>query len=268
MKKLFVLIFATLVSFNAYSAQPFSVNQLSIGGMVLSNNGNNQIAFPAQGSIQLNGTGSVQFGGNFNGAYLASDGAANDIAQSCSASSPDCDFVLYPASGAGAYLVVNRVGGANEEQFVFGAPNPATNTNYLFSQVISGTGQYRPVQFNGGSTDAFTLATTGNLQLDNHLTTSPNLLPPNLSANCGSGASASSSNDVRGTVAIGSGTVTSCTLTFNKPYTTTPSCTVSFLSSGTTIIPIQLSALSTTGFTVYSVSQSIGSGYFTYSCIQ
>ncbi|WP_322084094.1 hypothetical protein [Burkholderia sp. BCC1972] len=137
----------------AVNTQAVSI-QTSAGtnGITLTNNGNNQIALPAEKSMQLNGYGSIQFGGNYQGRLLANDGAPNDIVMNGPANLPgwDTDFVLYPSPQAGAFLVVNRVGGANQEQFIFGAPYAGSNTKYLFSQVIAGTGQYRPVQFNGG----------------------------------------------------------------------------------------------------------------------
>ncbi|WP_322082896.1 hypothetical protein [Burkholderia sp. BCC1972] len=235
--------------------------------ITLVNNNNNQIAWPSGSSIQLNGSGSIQFGGNVNGALLSNDGAPNDIAMvgPANVAGFDTNFVLYPSPQAGAFLVVNRVGGPNQEQFIFGAPNPATNTKYLFSQVIDGSGQYRPVQFNGGATDAMTLTTSGNVQFDNHVSAASSALGNVTMSGCGTGASAAFANDVRGTLVMGTGGVTSCAATFNHAYASTPSCVITGLGTGSAVL--SLSALSTTGFTVAS-SADISGKYVTFMCMQ
>ncbi|QVN19579.1 hypothetical protein [Burkholderia pyrrocinia] len=235
--------------------------------ITLVNNNNNQIAWPSGSSIQLNGSGSIQFGGSVNGALLSNDGAPNDIVMvgPSNLAGYDTNFVLYPSPQAGAFLVVNRVGGPNQEQFIFGAPDPATNAKYLFSQVIDGAGHYRPVQFNGGAIDAFTLTTSGNVQFDNHVSAASSALGNVTMSNCGTGASAAFANDVRGTLVMGTGSVTSCTVTFNQAYASTPSCVITGLGSGTAVL--SMSALSTAGFTIAS-SADISGKYVTYMCMQ
>ncbi len=73
-----------------------------------------------------------------------------------------------------------------------------------------------------------------------------------------------SGDDVHGTVTVGSGVVTACTVTFNNAYTATPKWigieTNSVLSSGVT-------SKSTTAFTV-GFSATLGSGTFDYHVIQ
>ncbi|MBR7969105.1 hypothetical protein [Burkholderia cenocepacia] len=235
--------------------------------ITLTNNNNNQIALPSGSSFQLNGLGSIQFGGNIQGGLLSNDGAPNDIVMNGPSNLPgwDTDFVLYPSPQAGAFLVVNRVGGANQEQFIFGAPYAGTNTNYLFSQVIAGTGQYRPVQFNGGQTDAFTLTTTGNVQFDNHVSANSPALQSGVLSSCGTGGSAAFANDVRGQLQMGTGGVTSCTYTFKQAYASTPTCVLTGLGTGTTVIA--LAALTTTSFTITS-SADISGKFVAFMCMQ
>ncbi|MCA8355183.1 hypothetical protein [Burkholderia cepacia] len=252
----------------AVTTQAVSI-QTSAGtnGITLTNNGNNQIALPSGSSMQLNGYGSIQFGGNYQGGLLANDGAPNDIVMNGPANLPgwDTDFVLYPSPQAGAFLVVNRVGGANQEQFIFGAPYAGSNTNYLFSQVIAGTGQYRDVVFNGGNTDAMTLTKGGLLQFDNHISANSSALQSGVMSSCGSGGSAAFANDVRGQLQMGTGGVTSCTYTFKHAYASTPTCVLSGLGTGTAVIA--LAALTTTSFTITS-SADISGKYVAFMCMQ
>lgn len=208
---------------------------------------------------------SLQFGGSTSAA-LANDGASNDIVVNPAASVPnvDTDFVLYPPSAAGAYLVVNSVGGANQQQLILGSSGNVA-THYIFSQAVAGTGSYLPIQFNGGSTDAFTLTTAGSLQLDNHLSAVSSALPSVSLTSCGTSPSGSAANDVRGTIVIGTGTVTACTVTFHTAYASTPTVVLTGLGTGSTVL--SLSADSTTGFTI-SASASIGGEYVNYVVVQ
>lgn len=84
-------------------------------------------------------------------------------------------------------------------------------------------------------------------------------------SSCGSTPTfGTNANDVTGTINVGTGTVTACTLTFGSPYITTPTVVI---SDSLTTVTADVSAISTTAFTV-SLSGSIGGGKIYYIVMQ
>jgi hypothetical protein len=80
---------------------------------------------------------------------------------------------------------------------------------------------------------------------------------------CGTSPSVTStSTDNAGTINVGSGVVTACTLTFATTWAATPSCVISDNSTTSTG---DISSVSTTAFTA-SFSASLGSGKIYYHC--
>lgn len=82
-------------------------------------------------------------------------------------------------------------------------------------------------------------------------------------SSCGSTPSGSIvGDDNQGTISIGGGSVTACTLTFANPWGTTPVCVI---TDNSTTIPGDISSISQTGFTT-SFSLSLGGGLVWYQC--
>lgn len=79
---------------------------------------------------------------------------------------------------------------------------------------------------------------------------------------CGTGSPASNGNDNIGTITIGGGVVTACTITFANPWPATPVCT--FTAGAAAIISV--TAQSRTAVTIAS-SLSVGSGIVNYQCM-
>lgn len=82
---------------------------------------------------------------------------------------------------------------------------------------------------------------------------------------CGSGASVSG-NDSIGTVTVGTGTITSCSINFSGTYATTPNCLANLGGTGSTVIGV---TPSTSGVT-FGTSADIGGGssHIYYMCAQ
>ncbi|HVH75858.1 MAG TPA: glycosyl hydrolase family 28-related protein [Stellaceae bacterium] len=72
-------------------------------------------------------------------------------------------------------------------------------------------------------------------------------------------------NDVRGTVTIGSGTVTACTVTFHVAYDSTPTVVLTGIGTGSAVV--SLSALSASAFTI-AASASIAGQKIGYRVMQ
>lgn len=83
---------------------------------------------------------------------------------------------------------------------------------------------------------------------------------PTLSS-CG-GSPAVTGDDNSGTITIGSGVVTACTITFAQTWTNTPTCTI---SDNSTTVTIDVSSLSTSALGISS-SATIGGGTVYYQC--
>ena len=86
---------------------------------------------------------------------------------------------------------------------------------------------------------------------------------PTLSS-CGTSPTlATGASDMAGTINVGSGTVTACTLTFGTAFTNAPTCV---MNDDSTAVTGDVSSISTTAVT-FSFSVSIGSGHIYYVCI-
>lgn len=68
--------------------------------------------------------------------------------------------------------------------------------------------------------------------------------------------------DASGTISVGGGVVTACTLTFSVPYTNTPTCVV---SDNSTAVAAAISSISNTAVT-FSFSATLGAGKTYYHC--
>ena len=80
---------------------------------------------------------------------------------------------------------------------------------------------------------------------------------------CGTSPSvASGSSDLRGTITMGSGSVTACTLPFGVPHPTAPICTA---STNNASVSVAVDSVSTTGMTL-GFSASLGGGQVAYVC--
>ncbi len=111
-----------------------------------------------------------------------------------------------------------------------------------------------------GNANSDTLTITAKIDSKVHYTgTAPTI------SSCGTSPSVVG-NDARGTVTMGTGTVTSCTVTFSAGYTTNaPACTLG--SQMTARGDLVFSAKSTTAFTMTSVSgANMATGKFDYIC--
>jgi len=80
---------------------------------------------------------------------------------------------------------------------------------------------------------------------------------------CGTSPSVNSSTDQAGLITVGTGTVTSCLVSFNVPFTHVPACTVTGEGTGSTVLSISLK--NTLGFTVAS-SANMATQSFDYHC--
>lgn len=81
-------------------------------------------------------------------------------------------------------------------------------------------------------------------------------------SSCGSSPS-NVGSDSAGTITVGSGVTTSCTLTFSTPWLATPTC---IESDNSTTVTGDISSVSTTAIT-FGFSASLGSGQVYYICI-
>lgn len=85
---------------------------------------------------------------------------------------------------------------------------------------------------------------------------------PSVSA-CGTSPSLTSATDTKGIITVGTGTVTSCTLTFASAYASLPACVVNASTTAATIaVTVTTSALTITS------SSSVGGAALLYHCIQ
>jgi hypothetical protein len=104
------------------------------------------------------------------------------------------------------------------------------------------------------------LATTAQLTYNNHLLFSGSA--PTLSV-CGTSPStATGAVDNAGTINVGSGVVTACTLTFAVAFTNAPACT---LSDNSATVTGDVTSVSTTAV-VFGLSATLGSGKIFYHC--
>ena len=261
-------------SFTTLSAS----TSLGIGTVTgIADNGNNSLVFPAGKNIalQTNGSGVGAFivssdSTVSDGVALKSDFPNTIVAEGLNSSGTagyDTNLTLYrPSSTNDAFLGVTMSPTLGAEEHLVLGTNYA-GPNYELTQVITGTGSYLDTLLNGGATDAARLTAGGNFMLDNHLRgdSSASAMNAGTVSACGTSPSGSGTNDLRGTVMVGSGTVTSCTYTFHAAYSSTPTCVITGLSTGSNIL--SLSALSATAFTVASSGNMAGE-YFTYVCMQ
>jgi hypothetical protein len=104
------------------------------------------------------------------------------------------------------------------------------------------------------------LATTAQLTYNNHLLFSGSA--PTSSV-CGTSPSlGTGSVDNAGTVNVGSGVVTACTLTFATAFTNAPACTI---SDNSATVTGDITSVSTT-VVVFGLSATLGSGKIFYHC--
>lgn len=83
-------------------------------------------------------------------------------------------------------------------------------------------------------------------------------------SDCGTVPLVGTSNDTRGVVTVGVGTVTACTIHFGAPYSAIPTCVVSSASSA---LDMGISAIGTTGLVV-GFSANAAETKFSYMCMQ
>lgn len=83
---------------------------------------------------------------------------------------------------------------------------------------------------------------------------------------CGTSPVVDTSNDTRGLVTVGAGTVTACTVTFGTAYAQTPTCVVGLVSNGTATA-VGFSNLQP-DFMVLSFTGNAAAQKFSYMCMQ
>lgn len=164
-----------------------------------------------------------------------------------------------------------------------GAANQTANllelrdsNNNLMTMIASdgsmsiGTPLVRSAELNvsGATTNKYEV-TMGTASTDNHhvmVSTNghvmTNGLAPSISS-CGGGSPSVSGTDVAGTITVGSGVTTACTLTFATPYSAAPVCIV---SDNSTAVTGDISSISATAVT-FGFSASLGGGQVYYTCI-
>jgi hypothetical protein len=86
-------------------------------------------------------------------------------------------------------------------------------------------------------------------------------------SSCGSGAGLSQGNDFGGYINPGSGTVTSCVLTFAQAFANPPNCVATALNSSTAPVAAAIYARSTNSITI-STASTVASGQIDYQCSQ
>lgn len=115
----------------------------------------------------------------------------------------------------------------------------------------------------GSQTNTYAFRSQGiddQVAFSGHLVTTGGL--PTISA-CGAAPSGSVvGTDKGGTITVGGGVVTACTLTFNRTYGSAPDCTY---SDNSTAIAVGQTAISATAFTI-GTSASLGGGLVMYNC--
>jgi hypothetical protein len=111
----------------------------------------------------------------------------------------------------------------------------------------------------------FSTVAGGNYALDVTTTAHVNSIgPAPTPSSCGTGPTmASGSNDVHGTINVGTGVVTSCVLTFAIPFKNTPDCVV---ADNSATVSSGVTSKSNLSITVGS-SATLGGGQITYICM-
>jgi hypothetical protein len=154
----------------------------------------------------------------------------------------------------------------NSNGFVFGSTKTiAWYSSTVQSQTTGDVGLYRGAAGEldidaGSATGCGTVANCRDLKI-RHLGASGTA--PTLSS-CGTSPTlATGASDMAGTINVGSGTVTACTLTFGTAFTNAPTCV---MNDDSTAVTGDISSISTTAVT-FSFSVSIGSGHIYYVCV-
>lgn len=273
---------------------------------------------PMNRSLTLQGTGVLQLGG-VEGPYVFNDTALDTVSviakPGALPSGDTTNFQIYPPTPGGKVFLnlspLASLSPPGEQRLIIGSLG-ATD-NYVFSQVISGTGVCRDVLFSDGGPDwawslrcgiagakpalqlgfgvsllgsAASLLPQSLLQLEN--STTPNLLlgagadlktvvfekpigsvgtSPTLSV-CGTTPNIVGGTSTKGLVVVGAGGVTTCTVAFASPYSSTPSVVLTGVNTGA--LTFWLSDVNPYGFTfaANSGSVSISGAQVMYHVIQ
>jgi hypothetical protein len=131
--------------------------------------------------------------------------------------------------------------------------------------IYGNAGEHLFVTTSSVPTDHNVLQTNGGINVIGHLD-ARTVNPPPGPTTCGSGATIAGS-DVAGTVSVGTGTVTSCTVNFQMAFNnSTVHCVVTGHGGALLGIILSIAAESQDGFVVNSNS-SMGGAAFDYVCI-
>ena len=138
------------------------------------------------------------------------------------------------------------------------------NTNKIpFSSVNVGAVDNTLV-LKAGSVGIGTASPSATLDVKGHIANSDDGVPT--ISSCGTGSPLASGNDTRGTITVGTGTPSSCTITFASAFATAPICVVSQLGA-TTAGTVSVTSTSTTTM-VLGWANGVSSIQFNYICMQ
>jgi hypothetical protein len=204
-------------------------------------------------------TNSLQAGATF---YVTSGTAANFNTTNLKFND---GTVMTSSPTASSLGVVSGFGGANQVA-VFNSGSSVTGISTFTYNVASGqvnigntdsSGKYTFTTSTGSAAGiAFSLdvSTTGHISFQN---TQPVI------SSCGSVPNGIVvGSDISGTITVGGGVVTACTITFFKPWVNTPTCMVGDNSASITASVTSITNLSAT----FSTSATLGGGKIYYQC--
>ena len=129
----------------------------------------------------------------------------------------------------------------------------------------SGSGAVLALNSNGGNVGVGTNNPTATLDVHGHIGSSGFALSGSNVTSCGSGATVNG-NDSRGMVTVGTTTTTSCQITFNTAYSSSPFCVTTWVGASPPSYQISVSPTTTTLYVYFG--SSISNYQFMYHCMQ
>jgi hypothetical protein len=174
---------------------------------------------------------------------------------------------LYPgATTTGIYLepiTAPAVATVNSQDISFGLRDSGNVSRAV--SIYGNAQEHLFVTPSSTPADNNVLQTNGGINVIGHLDARTTVAPP-IPSTCGSGATIAGS-DVAGTVSVGTGTVTSCTVNFEIAFNnSTVHCVVTGHGGGMLGIIVSIAAESQAGFVV-NANSSMGGQAFDYVCI-
>jgi hypothetical protein len=238
----------------------------------------NQIIFSSQGSSKWSIGTDLQHGGAqnffiydtlgssrvyiFNGNFGIGLTGVNSLFETyqAAAKTSSSTGILYDVFDTSSSGSINKIGLDLESTGTWngaGATNTGLNVN-----ATGGSTNYAAV-FKGGNVGAGTTAPGATLDVMGHMANSGSSATVNT---CGTSPTISG-NDMRGTVKLGTGSPTACTVAFASAYATAPSCIVTPYGGFTGSVQWSVSTSTTAMILSFSATPS-ASQQFTYHCLQ